>query len=120
MNIELNNTEIEKAINENMTEAINHSLSSYDVRQAVSSRITDSVANGVIKESLDKALLNIDTDALTKHLAEQIQKSMTKAVSMILRQGLCSTMMQLSDIPSYEKEARERKEAELMQMIKTD
>jgi len=118
MEIRISQEQLDKAINENVEKAISNALSGYSVQAAIADKITNEVATGVIGDSLNRAISEMDTDKLTRAISEQIQKAMISTVNHILTEGLISTILELRKIPSYDDKKREQAAAEIRVMLK--
>lgn len=109
MNIQIDPSQIETSINHHINAAVDKALSGYEVKEAISSKLTSDIANGVIGEALGKAMASIDTQTLTQRLAEEIQKAMTSAVINLLHNGLTEVILRIRGMNEYSqgyKEAR--------------
>lgn len=118
MNIQLNPEQIEAAINSHINKAVEQALAGYEVRQAISEKLTRDIASGVVGEALNNAVASIDSHALTQKLAEEIQRAMTGAVVNLLHAGLADTLLRMRGLNDYSqgyKEERARIIAELRQ-----
>ena len=110
MEIIINQDEVTKAINNTVNKAINDSLSGYDVQKTIASVISKEVAEGAIAEAIKQATSNIDTAALSKVLATEIQKATTKAVVFILHEALLTIVCKLRNIGDYSPEDKKTRE----------
>jgi len=99
--IEISPETIETAINEQINEAVENALGSYSVRTSIADTLTSEIAGGAVGEALRRALASLDTDALTQHLAAEIQRAMTAAVVGLLEGGICNVLLTLRGLSSY-------------------
>lgn len=113
MNIKINQESVDRAINENINDAICNALKSYEIEKAIADRISDSIASGVIAKSVDKAITQMDSDALTNALAEQIQRTAIASTVTIMRSGFIDTVMKLRGISEYDEAKRTKARAEI-------
>ena len=117
MNITIDQEQIDAGINQHINAAVLNALSGWEIKDAISKKITSSVANETIGKAIEKAIEQFDTETLTQALAEQIQITTTKAVTKIIKTGFIEVLMKLQGIPDYDDKkkdaARERLEAEI-------
>jgi len=109
MNIIIDQDRIEEAITSSATKALGDAFGGWEARNAIAGIITKQIAEDVMVRALQGAVSSIDTSALTAHLAEQIQKTVTSVVIGILREGLVEVVCKLRGIGTYGDDVAKRK-----------
>jgi hypothetical protein len=114
MNIQIDQSQLDQAVNTHINTAIQQALQGYSVKDAIGKQISESVASGVLAEAIDSAIAKVDTGALTTHLANEIQRATTSAVVSILHEGLADLIMTIRKVPSYDQEKMKTERAIIM------
>jgi len=110
MEIRINQTQIEEAINNAATKAIAESLGGYHVVRSIADVVSSEVAAGAIAEAIRQAVAQIDNAALVKALATEIQRATTRAVVGILHEGLVTVICRLRNIGDYSTDDKAERE----------
>jgi len=114
MEIRIDESQIQSALNTQATAGIKKAFEGYGVRSAIEKVISDSVVPAIMTTAITSAAESIDIEVLTQHLAKQISISVTKGVQSILLETMVNIILDLRNIPEYEIEKREKERAEII------
>lgn len=117
MQINLDESIIEKTLNESATAAVKDAASSYNVRRAIEDRVANAVLEGVMAEALTAAIDKIDVAALATALANQLQRSVTAGAVALIQDSVIEQMMRLRKVPEYDDAKRAAARAEIKARI---
>lgn len=101
MELKIDESMLEKVISEKIGTAIQQALGDYAVTRALGEKFSESIAYGAIAEAVDAAVKNLDTERLTKSLAEQIERTATAATVSILRSSFVEVIAKLRGVSEY-------------------
>ena len=107
MEIKINTEAIEAAINASASKSIESAMGGYQAQQAIAAIVTESFSSEVLRDSITKALAQVDREKITTALAEQLQKKAISATVLLLESTFAEMLTQL-DCRGYVSEA-ERK-----------
>lgn len=110
MNVSINDKQLEEAITSSATKAVGDALGGWEVRNAISAIVTKQIAEDVVVKAVEEAVRSVDHSALVAALASEIQKTTTKVVVGILREGLVEVVCKLRGIGTYGDDLKKRKE----------
>jgi len=110
MQIKIDQSRIDEAINLSATKAIEAAMKSFSVTSAIGDSVTEEIASGAVSEAIRLAVTQVDTKTLTTHLAEEIQKSVTSVVVTILQEGLLDVVCKIRSIGDYSESDKKEKE----------
>jgi hypothetical protein len=111
MEIKISEEAIQKSVQESADKAIECALGGYDVRQAIGKAITEEVASGALRDALRLAVEGIDKERLTKALCAEMQKAITKAVVMLLHEGVVEVVAKLRGVTEYGHDRKDKLDA---------
>lgn len=114
MEIKLDDTSVQDAINSQLGRAVGDALGGYDVKRAIEVRMTASIAHGIIGEAVDIALKGLDVNNLAAILGAQIARAVTGSTVRILTEGFIEILLNIKKIPEYDHEKRERARQEIL------
>jgi len=106
MKLELDQNQIEIAINEKINSAVVEALSGYAIKQAIATTVTESVANGSVAEAIKQAVAKVDKTRLVEALAAQIERTTTACVCRLLETSFIDMMMNLQGYQSFQTKER--------------
>ena len=117
MDIKVDNETIEKAINENINKAVVNAIGGYEIQQAISKKLSEDVAYKAIGEALDKAIAGIENNKLSQAIAEEMQRTIIKSVSHVVKESTIAIILKLKGIQEYNKEQFKTEHDRLMTLL---
>ena len=113
MEIKIDEVQVQEALDKQATAGIKSAFEGYAVRSTIEKAIAESVIPSMITTAIEGAASTIDIAALTQHLAEEIARSVTKGVQMVIRETMINIILDIKKIPEYDKEKRDRARADI-------
>ncbi len=101
MKFELNTETIQEAIGSSADKAISSALGGYEVQKAIADVVTKEVAQGAIAEAIRVAVRQLNTESLTQHLAEELQRATVRAATGLLQEAMLQTVCRLRGLGSH-------------------
>jgi cobalamin-dependent methionine synthase I len=117
MEIRIDETELQKVLDEQATASVKSSFEGYGMRSAMEKAIADSVIPAIMTEAIVKAASSIDIDTLTQHLAEEMARSVTKGVQAIVQDSMIEIIMRINKVSEYDKDARSLARQEIINHV---
>jgi hypothetical protein len=106
MKITIDEVQVQEILDEQAAKGIKAAFEGYAVRSTLEKAIADSVIPGIMTSAITKAASSIDIETLTQHLAEEMARSITKGVQLVIRETLVNVILDIKKIPDYEREKR--------------
>lgn len=106
MEIKIDEKQVQNVLNEQAEAGIKNAFSGYAVKSILEKAIADSVIPGIIVEAMEKSASSLDIDNLSKILAAEIARSVTRGVQLVIRETMINIILDIQKIPSYEDEKR--------------
>ncbi len=101
MKIELSSDAIQEAISASADNAVANALGGYEVQKAIADVVTKEVAQGAIAEAIRVAVRQLNTESLTQHLAEELQRATVRAATGLLQEAMLQTVCRLRGLGSH-------------------
>ena len=113
MDLRIDEQRVQEAMDANVSETIKNVVNGYRVRSAVEKAVSDSLLGEVLAVAVQNAVSAIDVQVLTRSLAEQMARSVTKATAHLVRTAMIEMILDLKKIPYYEQEKRQKEREKL-------
>ena len=113
---------VQQELDKATKEAIASAFSAYQVQSVIREQVADQLIGDVVKKSLQKAVKQIDIDALATAMAQQLAKSAVAVTHNALIEAVADMVIKLRDLRSYGEEGelnRKKVIAELRHNIET-
>lgn len=116
MDLKIDETRLNEAVQRRMTESIESALGSWKVEMAIAQTLTEEVSTGAVAEAVREAVSSIDTQTLVGAMAREMSKAIVRSVAHIVEESTLDIIVKLRSPSLYGDELaryRERVRAEL-------
>lgn len=113
MEIKIDESVIQKALNDQATKGLANAFGNYDIQRAIQSTISESVIPEIMTTAVVNAASQIDVSKLSQSIAEELTKAVIKGTQAIIRETMVTILLDIRKIPSYDNEKREKARLEI-------